>query len=64
MEERGDADAGGSASALAVLTKRAPDVFGGGGHIGTSVTPSGAVASRVAFITVGVAATVPPSPTP
>src|SRR5216683_6997381 len=32
--------------------------------IGTSWTPSGASASRMAFITVGVAATVPPSPTP
>ncbi len=32
--------------------------------IGTSVTPSGASASRIAFITVGVEATVPPSPTP
>ena len=32
--------------------------------IGTSVTPSGASASRIAFITVGVLATVPPSPTP
>ena len=32
--------------------------------IGTSVTPSGARASRIAFITVGVEATVPPSPTP
>jgi hypothetical protein len=30
----------------------------------TSVTPSGARASRIAFITVGVEATVPPSPTP
>src|SRR5207302_1122914 len=30
----------------------------------TSVTPSGASASTIAFITVGVAATVPPSPTP
>ncbi len=29
-----------------------------------SVTPSGARASRIAFITVGVLATVPPSPTP
>jgi hypothetical protein len=32
--------------------------------IATSATPSGASASRIAFITVGVAATVPPSPTP
>jgi hypothetical protein len=32
--------------------------------IGTSVTPSGARASRIAFMTVGVEATVPPSPTP
>src|SRR5437763_9169590 len=32
--------------------------------IATSVTPSGASASTIAFITVGVAATVPPSPTP
>ena len=32
--------------------------------IGTSVTPSGASASRIAFITVGVLATVLPSPTP
>ena len=32
--------------------------------IGTSVTPSGASASRIAFMTVGVLATVPPSPTP
>src|SRR5207302_10039922 len=32
--------------------------------IGTSVTPSGARASRMAFTTVGVEATVPPSPTP
>lgn len=32
--------------------------------IATSVMPSGASASRIAFITVGVAATVPPSPTP
>jgi hypothetical protein len=32
--------------------------------IGTSVTPSGASASRIAFITVGVEATVTPSPTP
>ena len=32
--------------------------------IGTSVTPSGESASRIAFMTVGVAATVPPSPTP
>jgi hypothetical protein len=32
--------------------------------IGTSVTPSGARASRIAFMTVGVAAIVPPSRTP
>jgi hypothetical protein len=32
--------------------------------IGTSVTPSGARAWSIAFITVGVLATVPPSPTP
>ena len=32
--------------------------------IGRSVTPSGVRASRIAFITVGVLATVPPSPTP
>jgi Phage derived protein Gp49-like (DUF891) len=32
--------------------------------IGTSVTPREESASRIAFITVGVAATVPPSPTP
>ena len=32
--------------------------------IGKSVTPSRARASRIAFITVGVAAIVPPSPTP
>src|SRR5437762_2099184 len=32
--------------------------------IGTSVTPSEARASRIAFITVGVEARVPPSPTP
>src|ERR1700751_6087366 len=32
--------------------------------IGMSVTPSGARASRIAFMTVGVLATVPPSPTP
>src|SRR5689334_1435112 len=32
--------------------------------IGKSVIPSGARASRIAFITVGVEATVPPSPTP
>ena len=32
--------------------------------IGISPTPSGASASMIAFITVGVAATVPPSPTP
>jgi hypothetical protein len=32
--------------------------------IGMSVTPSGASASTIAFMTVGVEATVPPSPTP
>lgn len=32
--------------------------------IDTSVTPSGESASRIAFMTVGVEATVPPSPTP
>src|SRR5215471_5374842 len=46
-----------------MLPRCAPDPFGGGGQ-GTSVTPSGESASRIAFMTVGVAATVPPSPTP
>ena len=32
--------------------------------IGTSVTPSGESASMIALMTVGVEATVPPSPTP
>ena len=41
----------------------APDALGGGGHwdVGDAEWES---ASRIAFMTVGVEATVPPSPTP
>jgi hypothetical protein len=46
-----------------VLVDGVPDGLGGVGH-GRSVKPTGARASRIAFITVGVEATVPPSPTP
>ena len=41
----------------------APDALGVAG-MAKSVTPSGASASRIAFMTVGGEATVPPSPTP
>jgi len=44
--------------ALARAEGGAPDALGGGRQWPGSVTPSGASASRIAFITVGVLATV------
>ena len=50
-------------SALGVVADGAPDALRGGGHWHIRDAEWGE-ASRIALITVGVEATVPPSPTP